>query len=386
MEEGLVILPTIVRRTLGYLTARRIAERRVQRIFRDGAPSLQRIGEVWGGTAVDVADPPIGVWRDAIYVPRGRGGAHLDTAWGLYAADGHSVTQASYRRGPDPVRVGQSAQTALRPHTVARAPDQPYIYGGTLHRHYGHFLLSGLAWLWPRLQARPVGARIVYHGDDDPEALFRYPFIAACLDALGIGRDDLVRFPEPTALPEIIVPGPSYEESYRAHAVHGRLSAAIGQRLLGTQPPDLDPRPVFLARDRLSMGVRRFVDEPAIIDRLEREGIRIARPETLSLAEQVRVFDRHKLIIGGLGSALHTSLLSPAPRRLLAIHHEPFVPSDFVLVDRLKETRSDYVRPAGTTTGVDLAMTKFQVEFRIDDLDATLDALLRLIDLRMRQV
>lgn len=381
--------PKSAARALGYFARARREERRTERAFAPFAPHLRPCTRIWGGTEIEGADPAVELHRGAIYVPRApTGGAHVDTAWGLYEAHGPSITRASYRRGPGPVPVGQSPATALRAGDVARAPDAPYIYGGTLHRHYGHFLLSGLAWLWPRLHDLRPGTRIVYHGDDDPEALWRYPFIADCLSALEIGPGDLVRFDAPTALPEILVPGPSYEETYRAHAVHGRLGAAIGAKLLGAAPREIESRPVFLARDRLPTGVRRFVDEAEIVERLARAGVRIVRPETLSLAEQIRVFDAHPLVIGSLGSALHTSLLAPArsaPTRLLAIHHERAIPSNFAMIDRLKGQRSDYVYPGGRKTMVDLALTHFQVEFRIDDLPGTLDALMRLVDARMAE-
>ncbi len=69
------------------------------------------------------------------------------------------------------------------------------------------------------------------------------------------------------------------------------------------------PRRVFLSR-RKARGTRKLANRDDIEHEATRHGFTIVHPETLSLAEQITLFENARLICGDYGSALHNIVFS----------------------------------------------------------------------------
>ena len=284
-------------------------------------------------------------YRDAIFVPKDPATSFADDpCWGLYDSDGGLIDAASYTRGTERIRVGQSPTTAHRPTRLA-AQDAPYLYAGPFHFHFGHFLLASLGRLWPCLDEEWRGARIVCHGRGDPTALLRPPFARDVAAALGLGPGDFAHFVEPVRLPEVLVPEPCMDEDQGAHAVYAELGAAIGARLRAARPAPADGRtgPVYLSKSRLTQGVWRFRNEIDLEHCLIERGIEVVHPETLGLAEQVRLFETRAVVLGTAGSALHTSILAGGPARIVGLARSGWIHSSQIVIDRLRGNPALYL-------------------------------------------
>ena len=332
-----------------------------------------------GDVEIRDADPAIGVHHHAIYVPNRLGPFEADRDWGLYEADGALIEDAAYRRGPGGMRVGQGDRTALRPHAVG-ARRGTHLYAGTIHSHYGHFVLTSIARLWPLLESHP-DATILYHGNHDGPVWTSWPFAKAILAALDLSPDRFLRPTEPLSLEAVVVPAPSFEETSFAHRLHGRLGAAIADRLLGPVRPDRNERPVYLPKTRVAHGVWRIENEIELVGHLERRGVGIVHPEELAFADQIRLFETHDTVVSTVSSALHTSLFARAPSRIIGLGWSRMVMSNQLLVDRIKGTRATYVHPRSGLTRV-AGSDAFQLHLRLKDPRATAEDLLRLVDAR----
>ena len=63
-----------------------------------------------------------------------------------------------------------------------------------------------------------------------------------------------------------------------------------------------------VSREKLAPGYSRYiVGEAAITNALRAHGALVVHPETLALAEQFKLFNTHKVIVGYAGSSMHRS-------------------------------------------------------------------------------
>ena len=307
--------------------------------------SLVPCANVVGEEQIFSGFPPIRVIEDAIYVPL-RPGSWMDwdTEWGVYTNEGELVKEAAYRRGPGPVLVGQSLRRDLRGIDAQIAPRDTYVYGGLAIGHYGHFLLSTLSRHWCSAEDN-TGAPMLYHETDHPLGQWRErPFVASCLDAAGFKDRSIVSFDVPTRISRLIVPAPAFEETYGAHQAFRDLAVKVAGTLT-RDASQTSNRLVYFSKEQLSHGIRRVINEHEVTSLLSRRGVDIVFPEQLLLSEQIDCFNKYDLVIGTLGSALHTSIFCSDSTKILALNHDDNILSNFKIIDSLTRCKSLYLRP-----------------------------------------
>jgi capsular polysaccharide biosynthesis protein len=68
------------------------------------------------------------------------------------------------------------------------------------------------------------------------------------------------------------------------------------------------------------------------------------RPENLELADQIAMFEQAPVVVGTVGSALHTALFSRRPGKVMATITWDRGFENYLLVDAAKQQQSHYVR------------------------------------------
>lgn len=287
------------------------------------------------------ADPAIEEHSDVLYMPFAGYGTDDDPSWGIYDRDNRLIQAGAYCRGPDRVPVGQSERLGVDVGRVEAAPEEHYIYAGPLSLHYGHFLLSTLSRFWP-FRGSPPAAPLLWHGHYDPVVLPNFPFVGQLLATLGIAAPALHRFTRPTRIKRLTVIAPAFEEEHRGHRAFRHLCRAIGGRLAGDAdgPPQA---PAYLARSRLTWGVKAIANEAPLCQALAALGVEVIHPEQLGLPDQVRLFGSDRVIMGLSGSAFHTAIFARPRPRLLAIEIGNGV--NQLLVNRLSGSPMVSLRP-----------------------------------------
>ena len=319
-------------------------------------------------------DPAISDHEDVLYIPVSiYTGFDGDPAWGLYDRSGRLIPTASYYRFTDRQRVGSTAQLTEIPTDADQAPDEHYVYAGQLTLHFGHFIVTSLARLWPFAAGLPPGARLLWHTPHEPAAFPTAPFAAQAVSALGFGTDQFRRFTRPTRIKRVTVIAPAFEENHFAHHAFARLGRAIGDRLVPAS--DTTPRPpAYLARTRMTWGVKGIGNEAPLCDALRALGVEIMHPEQLSLVDQIALFKGDRVIMGLCGSAFHNTIFTPPRARLLAI--EPFNGENQLLINRLTGNRMAFLRP-DPPLPVRLGDPAFQTVLELTDPAAIARDLLR---------
>ena len=320
------------------------------------AARLIRCTGLWGTNDRIADDPPRRRLAEAVYRPWS-----IDPLWGLFA-EGRRIGDGL----PDP-----------SPRAAETVHEGPFLYIGPLVTHYGHFLVNTLPMLWPLLSWSGPRPRILCHMPGGRSVLDRLPFVAPILDGLGLGVADLVAFDEPVRVTEVVLPQPALREQAAVHDVFATLCRQIGRPLWRDVAVDGARRPVYLSKTRLTSGVACAVNEQAIVDELDRRGVDIAFPETLSLAEQVRLLSHRRIVMGTVGSAFHTVAFAAPGRRLVGLNWQPSLNANFALIDACNAARARYYFPHGTAYE---AQPGWELAWSVADPRGVADALRRRAD------
>lgn len=292
---------------------------------------------VVGDDRIDLAPPQVVTVENAIYSPLS-GAMDANRDWGVYEADGRLVEAAAYKRGPGRTLVGQSDFIEIPPGAAFVAGEM--IYGGAVQGHYGHFLLGMLPRYWIDFAACPEH-KILLHSNVSLDFAFTLPFIGEIFAALGLDRSRFVSFDRPVRIERLLVPEALFHETSVGKPAFATLCETIRTRLAPTVPRTRSA--AYVSKARLKAGVWSVANEHLIAARLADRGVDIVYPELLPLPEQMNLFEQYETICGLMGSALHTSLFSHASNRIIALSHNPFVSSNYTLIDKLKTNRSTYV-------------------------------------------
>ena len=342
--------------------------------------NLFKSSNIWGDEIMLPAKLSAKVIKGAVFAPKVTpGGAYdFDSGWGVYDDDGARVEAAAYRRGPGINYVGQSAHQIFPRSEISAAPCAHAIYGGVAHTHFGHFLVSTLARLWVTgTEHAPRGTKYVFHMDQSPAEWFATPFVAACLEPLGIRQEDILPITGATRFESLTTPEPSFEETRAYHPVFRETALTIGETLKA-ESPVAPGTPVYLSKEGLAGGVKRFVNEAELVDRLRAGGVAIVHPQDLSLAQQIAVFRDAPIVLGSLSSAFHTSIMSSARTRLVGLNHDANIFSTFTMIDRMTGNQALYVHQnAALATSGD---PRFMATFQLPDPVSAAEDLLRIID------
>ena len=302
--------------------------------------------------------------------------------WGIYARDGRLVDAAAYYRGPGKLTVGQTMWVDRAAIPAGDAPDETYIYGGIFIQHFGHFLLSSLGRFWPfvdnALRARLGPYRILCHGMSGPDHWWTFPYKAEPLQALGIPKERLAWFAEPTRVRRLIVPRPAFEEHNFVHDAYVRLTREVGTRLLRGGGPVVPAGPAYLSRTDYPQISQGFDEEATLSAAVAGLGVQVVFPEALSLADQIRMVTGRPVVAGFIGSAFHAAAFSPDPARLLMLSPTHVIGANFGLLDRAAGLRAQYFHVGGKL--LDVSNTARIINrFRMGDPDGAARDLLGLI-------
>lgn len=301
--------------------------------------------EIWGSCDFIEGRPEVKEFKNVIYYPKTNGvpAFEIDKRWGIYDESRKLIMDAAYLRGANQVLVGQS-EVAEDKEDIHDAPDGVYIYGGPIHSHFGHFIISTLARFWSINPGN--GVKILCHSHQKPSDWFSRPFTKDIFESLGLRESDFVCFSQPTRVERLIVPGAAFEEHHFVHQEFATMCHRVGRKLTDGNADGGKAGPVYLSKGRLPSGVRKIVNEHEVCEFLENRGVSIVFPETLSLSGQISIFSKHSVVCGSLGSALHTSIFNKDPSVILGINHLRAVEANFVMIDKVNNNRSKYVFPS----------------------------------------
>ncbi|HOU41819.1 MAG TPA: glycosyltransferase family 61 protein [Promineifilum sp.] len=286
--------------------------------------------------------PSIKTYTNAIYAPAFR--TAKQKLGCLYDESGNRIEASITRRNrsdmvynTDPLRFEGNAKELP-------VYDRPVLYLGFLYSHFSHFMIETLGHWWGLTEELGGIDRYLIHISDT--SYLERSYVKAAMDALGITRDQLVFFDQPTRLSRVVVPANSvqiHSHIYTSYKdIFNKLSLALGAA-------DVAPteRAVFLSRSKDKHGVRRYHGEEEIEAFLAERGVTIAHPGQLPFREQVKLINEHSRIIGFQGGQMLNIAFALQPKEVVYLTDNRVWGSS-LLTDICFDHSSTYVKVADT--------------------------------------
>jgi capsular polysaccharide biosynthesis protein len=167
---------------------------------------------------------------------------------------------------------------------------------------FGHNLLE----LWPLLWVRDiisVDTKVITSVDITD-------YVIQTLAALGFNHDRIVTLDRPVICESLIIVTPPIQLREYVHPVAFNVYDTIKKAAAPYSSPGPYGEKLYLSRRR-SAG-RPLVNEEEVEDTCAARGYSVVYPESMTWAEQIRMFSRARRMIGPGGSAIHNAVyLSP---------------------------------------------------------------------------
>ena len=181
------------------------------------------------------------------------------------------------------------------------------IYLGILLGHYGHFLLESISRWWPLAERLNNFDYYLFHLPNP--SILKQSWVSKLLSLAGIDKRRIIHFDKSTRVKSVIIP----ETSLQIGSHIFQKYRDICQHLL--KPLDLEnlkqtDQPIYFSRRLLNRGVRKIAGEELLEDFLLKNGFYIVHPQFLPIEEQIYLINRHRYIVGIVGSALHSLVFS----------------------------------------------------------------------------
>jgi len=191
--------------------------------------------------------------------------------------------------------------------------------------------------------------------------------------AVKLTRDQVFSFTSPVLLEEVIVPQPSFTARHDIYEAHRLLPERVAERLL-PKTNETTSQPLYFSRSALKSNLRLIVNEKQLEVKLREKGFAIRYPEQLSLGEQIALINRHSVLVGPAGSALHGILFDlSSNRNLVCLAEAMAVNMNCLLIDAVKGVKSVYI--GVLTVDPETVHKKINLQNRVLDVDLSLRGL-----------
>jgi hypothetical protein len=290
-----------------------------------------------------IADTPeITSFENVIYVPKS--GPLVGC---LYDQSYERIDESCILKGTGDILANVDPATiTLEPRQVA-AYEGSAVYLGFISRHYGHFLIESLARAWAIIGDRFRDLPILVHAKD--ESIFEIPYIKRVFETLGVSSSRLLLFDRPTQLHQVFVPNPSVQVNSHIHESFKETLHHIARAAVPNALPRTD-QPLYVSRTLLKDIRRTHSGESELEEFIRNKGGRIFHPQLHSIDEQIEAFNRHNLIIGVNGSAMHNLAFALSPVRSIQLAGKRVLPTYF-LIDACLGIQATYCHCISVSSG-----------------------------------
>jgi hypothetical protein len=208
--------------------------------------------------------------------------------------------------------------------------DEDVVFLGAFSKHYGHFLLEGIARLWAYLRPELAHMKAVYiaePGVDRFNDVFTF---------FGLPPGNLVKITRPTRFRSVTVPEQSMRIQDRCHPLYKATVDRIKSRI-----PAAAHRKVYFSKEMRFN--HRGIGEKPMEDVFVRNGYALFYPERLSMFETIAILKGCESFAASSGTNAHNAIFLNDGARCISLNRSPHVHYVQTMIDRLKGLDAVYV-------------------------------------------
>lgn len=208
--------------------------------------------------------------------------------------------------------------------------DEDVVFIGALSNHYGHFILEGLARLWPFLEDGNKKLKAVYISESPNIKFLDF------LSLFGLRSDQIFRIEVPTRFKKVIVP----EQSIRLHDFyHPLYKSTIDKIKASVEPRDISK--IFFSKRR---GTSNRAGGESVIESVFADaGFSIIYPEGMSAVETVSILSGCQEFVASSGTNIHNSVFLPDGAKIICINRSGHFHPIQSMIDQMKRLKSTYI-------------------------------------------
>ena len=208
--------------------------------------------------------------------------------------------------------------------------DQDVVFIGALPDHYGHFILEGVARLWPFLEVGKKNLKAVYISEN-PNVKFLDFF-----SLFGLSPDQLIRIESPTKFKKVIVP----EQSIRLHDFYHPLYKDTIDRIKASVQSKSSSK-IFFSKKRGNS--HRAVGESVIESVFADAGYSILYPEGMGAVETISTLSGCTEFVASSGTNIHNSVFLPDGAKIVCINRSGHFHPIQSMIDQMKKLEATYI-------------------------------------------
>ncbi len=208
--------------------------------------------------------------------------------------------------------------------------DEDVVFIGALSKHYGHFILEGLARLWFHLDLGNMEYKCVYISEDGEDRFNE------CFSLFGIKENNLSKVTKPTKFRTVIVP----EQSIRLHDFyHIKYKETIEKIKENIKPAKFQK--VYFSK--AGIGNNRAVGEASIQDVFLNNDFSVFAPEKLSFYEMISILKGCTTFAATSATNIHNSLFMNDNQTCICLNRSAHFHPIQTMIERMRQLESIYV-------------------------------------------
>ena len=289
-------------------------------------------------------DPDIKIYDNVLYTPSKR--VSSDEIYGcLFDEDRNRIESSCLRRGEKTYLTNDSLTSDI-PNSLDRGNanyfDHEVFYLGWIINQYGHFLLESLARCWSIVdQIKKAKYYLVHPWNNN---CLNPKHVTLFFDLLGIDKNKIIYFEEPTIIKRVIVAQAAFQIRSHVFSRYRNIFRHIVEKLdIKIDLVQQTEQPLYFSRSLLSDKSRKVRGEHKLERILTKHGFQIVHPQFIPIKEQIYLINRHKYIMGCIGSAMHNLLFSLSPK-MVTYFTSVYPNGNYLLIDKCLDISSTYVK------------------------------------------
>ena len=203
-----------------------------------------------------------------------------------------------------------------------------HMFVGSVHPHFGHTVLEGLArvWAWQDFAARHPDGRALVYEPNLPD------FAWELLRRAGVPRDRIMLLDRPLEVERLHLPSPAG----RTHRWYARPLVetwqSIGASIETEGPKAEQPSSDRIYLTRRTNRNRALANEEQIERAFASAGFAVANPSTMPLADQLKLVRQAHCLAGCAGSQMYLAAFQPPGGRTFVLAPDNFIYADDALI------------------------------------------------------
>ncbi len=219
--------------------------------------------------------------------------------------------------------------------------------------HYGHLLIDSCSRLWPMIIGeKNIPKTIIFTVPGSMEKSANCELGEVILTALRKTGSSVIFVRGRVLVRELFIPDRTCIDHYMMHSRHREVISCLVQHQHDPKFPSIYPlknKDVYISRARLPAHCRTVVYERELEKLLKQSGFKIIYPEELTLSWQIAIFSSARNIVGFMGSAFHSVLLTETcTKPNMVILHSGSISANYINTDEVCGIQPVYIKVADT--------------------------------------